>query len=80
MTSVVFLGRCDNANLSHRVARGIVAAGGRSRVVFTRRHPFGYVEDIFARGGKVRPSEEASINEILRDGWACSMRHAPRHR
>jgi hypothetical protein len=45
---VLFLGRNDWANVSHRVARGMnVAAGERiARVLLLESHPFGYLEDM----------------------------------
>lgn len=42
---VLFLGRHDWANLSHRVARGLRAVGHEARVVVLAPHPFGYPED-----------------------------------
>lgn len=45
---VLFLGRNDWANVSHRVARGMNAAAGEriARVLVLEAHPFGYQEDM----------------------------------
>jgi hypothetical protein len=55
---VLFLGRNDWANVSHRVARGMNAAAGApiARVLVLEAHPFGYREDMLIG----RPSA---------DGW-----------
>jgi len=53
---VLFLGRNDWANVSHRVARGMNAAAGTTvaRVLVLEAHPFGYREDMLIG----RPSAE----------------------
>lgn len=45
---VLFIGRNDWANVSHRVARGMNAAAGEriARVLVLEPHPFGYQEDM----------------------------------
>ncbi len=71
--SVVFLGKCDYANISHRTARGIRQLGGQARVVTTQRHPFGYEEDIFARWGVLTSAQKDELRSIIEDGCACTI-------